>query len=176
MLLISQSEELEMRSRDRVLNILNRTYNKNLLAIGPQEQGALTYNKTGDIASVLGDVALIDLPNGKRYAIAALVERPTNDGTALEMLRRISGQTYEEAAKAIQPAVTPLGDPDGNPIDTPSGAPTNTSDTNPTSSGESSNTPSELTNANPEAIVTPTNAEEPAQIEEEPYPSANPRE
>lgn len=159
MLLISQGEELEMRSRDRILNILNRTYNKSLLAAGPQERGALTYNKTGDIASVLGDVALVDLPNGKRYAIASLVERPTNDGRALEMIRRISGQTYEEAAKAVQPAVTPLGNPDGA---TPANSPANNEEnpatsTTPSSTGDS-----------------PTTSPESQLPEEEPYPSANP--
>ncbi|PZO50212.1 MAG: hypothetical protein DCF15_16115, partial [Phormidesmis priestleyi] len=47
LLLISQGNTLTMRSRDRVLNILNRTYSKDLLAAGMAEQGALTYNKTG---------------------------------------------------------------------------------------------------------------------------------
>jgi len=157
MLLISQGEALSMRSRDRTLNILNRTFNKSLLANGPMEQGALTYNKTGDIGSVLGDVSLIDLPNGKRYAIAALVERPTNDGRAQELIRRISSQAYQESAKAIQPAVTPLG-----------------------SSGEASDgaietspTPEAAPEATPEATAVPNR--EPATPEEAPYPSANPR-
>ena len=171
MLLISQGEELEMRSRDRILNILNRTYNKNLLSLGPEEQGALTYNKTGDIASVLGDVALVDLPNGKRYVIAALVERPTNDGRALELLRRISGQTYEEAAKAIQPAVTPLGNPDGEEIETSSPA-------SGTQSAPPENQPSSeqsLENQPTETQPTEVQPVEVQPVEEEPYPSANPQ-
>ncbi|MEO0770711.1 MAG: serine hydrolase [Cyanobacteria bacterium J06649_4] len=109
MLLISEESDLSVRSRDRVLNILNRTYNKSLLAGGLEEQGALTFNKTGDIASVLGDIALVDMPNGKRYVISALVKRPDNDGRAREMLRRISGRTYQEADKEIKPSVTPVG-------------------------------------------------------------------
>ena len=153
MLLISQGEELTMRSRDRILNILNRTRNKSLLANGPIEQGALTYNKTGDIGAVLGDVALVDLPNGKRYAIAALVERPINDGRAQELIRRISGQTYQESSKAVQPAITPLGDSDSN---------TNADSTSDTGTG---------TGTGREA----TSSSEPVTPEEEPYPSANPR-
>ena len=51
MLLIS-GDRLTLRSRDRILNILNRTYNKDLLADGMAEKEALTYNKTGDIESV----------------------------------------------------------------------------------------------------------------------------
>ncbi|MEL6814063.1 MAG: serine hydrolase [Cyanobacteria bacterium J06598_3] len=113
MLLISQGDSLTMRSRDRILNILNRTYNKSLIPSGLEEKGALTYNKTGDIQSVLGDVSLVDVSNGKRYVIATLVERPTNDRRAVEVIHRISERTYQEAEKAIQPAVSPLGDPSG---------------------------------------------------------------
>ena len=101
LLLISQGDSLTMRSRDRVLNILNRTRNKSLIPVGLEAEGALTYNKTGDIALALGDAALVDLPNGKRYAIAVIVERPTNDGRAAELIHRISGQVYQEANKAI---------------------------------------------------------------------------
>lgn len=101
LLLISQGDSLTMRSRDRVLNILNRTRNKSLLAAGLEEQGALTYNKTGDIESALGDAALVDLPNGKRYAVAVLVERPTNDGRAAELIHRISALVYQETNKAV---------------------------------------------------------------------------
>lgn len=115
MLLISQGDSLTMRSRDRILNILNRTYNKSLIPVGLEEKGALTYNKTGDIESVLGDVSLVDVSNGKRYVIATLVERPTNDRRAVEIIHRISERTYQEAEKAIQPAVSPLGDPSGPP-------------------------------------------------------------
>lgn len=114
LLLISQGDVLTVRSRDRVLNILNRTRNKSLIAAGLEEKGALTYNKTGDIASALGDAALVDLPNGKRYAVSVLVERPTNDGRAAELIHRISGRVYQEANKVIPrpaPAATESPEP-----------------------------------------------------------------
>lgn len=113
LLLISQGDGLTMQSRDRILNILNRTYNKSLIPFGMVEREALTYNKTGDIKSVLGDTSLVDLSNGKRYAIAVMVERPANDGRAAELIHKISDRTYQEADKVIQPAVSPLGDPNG---------------------------------------------------------------
>lgn len=149
MLLISSEDRLTIKSRDRILNILNRTYNKSLLAEGMYEKDALTYNKTGDIESVLGDVALVDLSNGKRYIVASLVERPSNDGRAAELIHRISKRTYQEADEAIQPAVTPLGDPNAS---SPNAA---------SSSGEAS------------GAITPVETE--PVIEEAPYPSANPR-
>ncbi|MBT9311158.1 serine hydrolase [Leptothoe kymatousa] len=102
---LHKGDLLTLRSRDRVFNILQRTYNKNLLPSGVNE-GTVSYNKTGDIGEVLGDVALIDVPNGKRYAIAALVQRPDNDGRARELIRRISQivyQTMDDAVSVIKP-------------------------------------------------------------------------
>ena len=96
---LHKGEVLSLRSRDRVLNILQRTYNKKLLPAGVSET-TVSYNKTGDIGSVLGDVALMDLPNGKRYAIATLIQRPENDGRAQELIRRISQTVYQTMSKA----------------------------------------------------------------------------
>lgn len=146
MLLISSEDRLTTKSRDRILNILNRTHNKSLLADGMYEKEALTYNKTGDIESVLGDVALVDLSNGKRYIVAALVQRPSNDGRAVELIHRIAGRTYQDADEAVRPAVTPLGNPDA------------------------------VENIGAEgATSTPTGVPVPDRVvEEEPYPSANP--
>ena len=96
---LHRGEILTLRSRDRVMNILQRTYNKKLLPAGVSET-TVSYNKTGDIGSVLGDVALMDLANGKRYAISALVQRPENDGRARELIRRISQTVYQTMSKA----------------------------------------------------------------------------
>jgi beta-lactamase class A len=163
MLLIS-GDRLKLHSRDRILNILNRTHNKSLLADGLAEKEALTFNKTGDIESVLGDVALVDLANGKRYIVAALVQRPSNDGRAVELIHKISGRTYQEADGAVQPAVTPLGSPKAVP-----GATTAPK----TAPGAA---PSAAPGAANAAPVEPTAAgsAEPTAMEEEPYPSANP--
>ncbi len=155
MLLIS-GDRLTLKSRDRILNILNRTYNKSLLAAGMVEKEALTYNKTGDIESVLGDVALVDLSNGKRYIVAALVERPSNDNRAVELIHRISDLTYEQADKAIQPAVTPLGT---SAAEETSSEPQIDNEPDSESGGESGSESESAT----ESV-----------LEEEPYPSANP--
>lgn len=97
---LHKGEILSLRSRDRVLNILQRTYNKNLLPAGVSET-TISYNKTGNIGEVLGDVALMDLSNGKRYAIAAIVQRPDNDGRAQELIRRISQTVYQAMNKSV---------------------------------------------------------------------------
>lgn len=99
---LHQGDVLSLRSRDRALNILQRTYNKKLLPAGVSET-TITYNKTGYISQLLGDVALMDLPNGKRYALAVLVQRADNDGRAQELIRRISQTVYQQMDSDIVP-------------------------------------------------------------------------
>lgn len=103
---LHKGEIVSLRSRDRIFNILQRTYNKRLLAAGVSET-TVSYNKTGDIGEVLADVALMDLSNGKRYAIAALVQRPNNDGRARELIRRISQTVYQTMNNAV-PVIKPV--------------------------------------------------------------------
>lgn len=163
MLLISD-DHLTMHSRDRILNILSRTHNKSLLADGMAEKGALTYNKTGDIESALGDVALVDLSNGKRYIVAALVQRPSNDGRAIDLIHNISGRIYKEANAAVQAAIAPSADPKAVDSATKSPAEGVTGATaKPT--GQTAQPPAQQPVQQP--AETPT-------VEEEPYPSANP--
>ena len=183
-MLLVQGDTLETRWRDRVLNILKRTENKRLLASGLEEKGALTYNKTGYISQMLGDVALVDLSNGKRYVVAVMVERPANDGRALELIHSVSQRTFNYADQAIQPAVTPLGNPDGNGSAGESAAPNSAANEEAAgeSSAEATDEPSTITITQPESAddesveSTAPVAEEAPVVEEAPYPSANPEE
>ena len=88
---IERGEILEMRSRDRFLDILSSTRNDRLL---PQsldlEAGDRIAHKTGTIDSLLGDVGLIDLPNGQRYIAAVMVRRENNDSDAETVIREVS--------------------------------------------------------------------------------------
>ena len=91
---VSEGELMSMKSRDRFLDIMQRTVANGLLpaSIG---QGATIAHKTGDIGSLLGDSGIVDMPNGKRYAITVMVKRPHNDDRAFELIRQISGVTYD---------------------------------------------------------------------------------
>ncbi|MEM8545417.1 MAG: serine hydrolase [Cyanobacteria bacterium P01_H01_bin.119] len=99
---IDQGQLLEMRSRDRLMAIMQRTQSRNLIPAGVSNE-ALVANKTGDIATVLADVALIDLPNGNRYVLAVLTTRPENDGRARELIRRVSQEVYRELSQPVAP-------------------------------------------------------------------------
>jgi beta-lactamase class A len=102
MALIDQGGLLTARSRDRMLGIMQRTVNRSLIPFGISDDSLLA-NKTGDIESVLGDVALVDVPNGKRYVISTLVQRPDNDGRASELIRRTAETAHTEFSQPIAP-------------------------------------------------------------------------
>ena len=86
---IERGQILTMRSRDRFLDILSATRNTSLL---PQalSEGDRIAHKTGTIDSSLGDVGLVDLPNGERYIVAVLVRRENGDSDAVEVIREVS--------------------------------------------------------------------------------------
>jgi beta-lactamase class A len=107
MALLSQGELLSMKSRDRAIAIMQGTLTDTLLptSLGA---GATIAHKTGDIGSLVGDTGLIDMPNGKRYAITAMVKRPHNDDRAQELIRQIAATVYNYLE---QPAATPTTAP-----------------------------------------------------------------
>jgi len=100
---VNQGELLSLRSRDRLLDIMQRTVNDSLLPQG-LGSGATVAHKTGDIGSVLADVGIVDMPTGKRYLIVTLVKRPHNDASASELIRNLSRTVYDYFNK---PTVTP---------------------------------------------------------------------
>ncbi|MBW4492819.1 MAG: serine hydrolase [Oscillatoria princeps RMCB-10] len=91
---VNQGELVSLRSRDRLLGIMQRTVNNSLLPQGLGE-GATIAHKTGDIGSVLGDAGIVDLPTGKRYIAAVMVKRPHNDPRAEELIRQFSSKVYQ---------------------------------------------------------------------------------
>ena len=103
MALVEQEQLLSRRSRDLLFAIMQRTESRDLIPEGLNDQTALVYNKTGYIGEALGDVALVDLVNGRRYLISILVDRPFNDGRAAELIRRVSGRLHEEMSQPISP-------------------------------------------------------------------------
>jgi beta-lactamase class A len=81
---------------------MQRTVNNSQLPQGLGE-GATISHKTGDIGALIGDVGLIDMPNGKRYAAAVMVKRPFNDDRAYEVVQKISSVIYQHLQGVAQP-------------------------------------------------------------------------
>jgi len=118
MAMIHQGEVVSLKSRDRMIDIMRQTETSVLLEQG-LGTGAMIAHKTGDIGKLLGDVGLIDLPSGKRYIAAVLVERPHNDYGAADLIGDISRLTYEQMqAPPVTPSVTP-GTFEELPVDFP---------------------------------------------------------
>ena len=92
--MLDRGKLIEPRSRDRFMDIMRRPVTNTLLPQGIGEEARIIH-KTGDIGLAVGDAGIIDMPSGKRYAIAVMVKRPDNDQRANELIRQISRATYE---------------------------------------------------------------------------------
>ncbi len=99
---VGNGDLLSLKSRDRLLAIMETTQTDTLLPRGLGE-GAKIAHKTGDIGGMVGDVGLIDMPTGKRYIAAVMVKRPYNDPRAQELIRQVSKTSYEFFQKQPQP-------------------------------------------------------------------------
>jgi beta-lactamase class A len=91
---VQQGGLVSMKSRDRIFYIMRATENNTLLPRGLGE-GAIIAHKTGYIKSILGDVGMIDLPNGKRYLLGVIVERPPEQKKAVQLIREVSQTIYQ---------------------------------------------------------------------------------
>ena len=131
--MIDQGKLIEPRSRDRFMDIMRRPVTNTLLPKGIDEDARIIH-KTGDIGLAVGDAGIVDMPNGKRYAIAVMVKRPDNDQRANELIRQISRATYEHfraGGNLSSPApATPTNtvnpssnNPEASPSPTPSNVP-----------------------------------------------------
>lgn len=91
---LNQGGLVSMKSRDRIFRIMEQTENDSLLPSG-LGRGAVIAHKTGNLKLVSADVGLIDLPNGKRYLLAVIVERNDDDLAAESLIRDISKTVYD---------------------------------------------------------------------------------
>ncbi|MDX1976335.1 MAG: serine hydrolase [Pseudanabaenaceae cyanobacterium bins.68] len=90
---IESGRWLKPRSRDRLLDIMRRTENDQLLPQGIPSNARIAH-KTGQINQVIGDAGIVDTPDGKRYIIAAIVKRTKDDAASMELIRTVSRLTY----------------------------------------------------------------------------------
>jgi len=91
---VSDGNLLSPRSRDLMFDIMRHTVTDTLLPQGIAPRATIAH-KTGDIGDMIGDAGVVDTPAGRRYAIAVMVERPFNDEQAVELVRDVSGLTYD---------------------------------------------------------------------------------
>ncbi|KAB8335724.1 serine hydrolase [Scytonema tolypothrichoides VB-61278] len=93
--MVNKGNLVSVASRDRILDIMRRTVRNHLLPSG-LGSGARIAHKTGDIGTTLADAGLIDMPTGKRYVLAVMVQRPSNDPRAEKLISSISRAAYQQ--------------------------------------------------------------------------------
>ena len=85
---------LNVNSREYIIGYMSHVKNNRLIQAGIDPQ-ALFIHKTGDIGSMLGDAGIVYAPNGKRYVVVMLANRPYNHPDGKEFIQKASKLVYE---------------------------------------------------------------------------------
>lgn len=89
---------LSPESRTKILNYMGHVHNNRLIhaGLGP---GAVFLHKTGDIGKMLGDAGIVIAPNGKKYIVVILANRPHNSIAGKEFIVKASEIIYNYMVK-----------------------------------------------------------------------------
>lgn len=92
---VNQEGLVSLKSRDRLFGIMQQTRSQTLLPQG-LDNGAVIAHKTGNIDKILADVGMVDMPNGKRYVIAVIMEHPPEqEHIARTLIQDVSRKVYQ---------------------------------------------------------------------------------
>ncbi len=89
---------LNINSREYIIDYMSHVKNNKLIAAGLGE-GALLVHKTGDIGRMLGDAGIVFAPDGKKYIIVILANRPYNAPQGKEFIVKASSLIYKSIVK-----------------------------------------------------------------------------
>ena len=151
LLKVNQGELISLKSRDRLLGIMQQTKTRTLLPPG-LEPGAIISHKTGDIGTIVGDAGIIDMPSGKRYIEVIIAKRPYNDVAARTLIQEMSRTTYQhlKATESVSPSKS---SPSKTKLET---AQVNSSDTKKSTSQPSQMTKDQKSEKPVQSSVTPS--------------------
>lgn len=85
---------LNINSREYIIDYLSHVKNNRLIAAGLGE-GAMFVHKTGDIGTMLGDAGIVYAPNGKKYIVVILAQRPYNAPQGKDFIVKASSLIYK---------------------------------------------------------------------------------
>lgn len=91
---IDENEKfLKPESRAKILSYMGHVHNNRLIhaGLGP---GAVFLHKTGDIGKMLGDAGIVIAPNGKKYIVVILANRPHNSIAGKDFIVKASEIIY----------------------------------------------------------------------------------
>ncbi len=104
--MLDKQQLLSSRSQGQAIDILQRVRNRTLLPVG-LGRGATIAHKTGDIGFILGDAGIIQMPTGKRYLAAVLVESAYDDPRARDFIQDVSRIVYTYLSQPGSAAFSP---------------------------------------------------------------------
>ncbi len=88
---------LNINSRESIIDYMSHVKNDRLIQAGLGD-GALFIHKTGDIGTMLGDAGIVYAPNGKKYIIVILANRPYNSPQGKDFIVKASELIYKAIA------------------------------------------------------------------------------
>lgn len=90
---IENPKFLSMSSREKIFDYMGHVKNNRLIQAG-LGQGASFLHKTGDIGKMLGDAGIVYTPNGKKYIVVILANRPYNSPAGKDFIVHASEIIY----------------------------------------------------------------------------------
>lgn len=84
---------LNINSREYMIDYMSHVENNRLIQAGLDKK-ALFIHKTGDIGKMLGDAGIVYVPNGKKYIVAILANRPYNSPLGKDFIQKASAIIY----------------------------------------------------------------------------------
>ena len=82
-----------INSREKMIDYMSHVHNDRLIQAGLPSD-AIFIHKTGDIGKMLGDAGVVYTPNGKKYIVVMLVNRPYNSYQGKEFIVEASTLIY----------------------------------------------------------------------------------
>jgi beta-lactamase class A len=89
---------LSEESRIRIFDYMGHVHNDRLIQAG-LGQGAVFLHKTGDIGTMLGDAGIVIAPDGKKYIVVILANRPHNSISGKDFIVKASEIIYNYMVK-----------------------------------------------------------------------------
>ena len=90
---IDNSKFLSDSSRTKIIDYMSHVTNNRLIQAGLGD-GAFFMHKTGDIGKMLGDAGIVTTPNGKKYVVVILANRPYNSAEGKDFIVKASEIIY----------------------------------------------------------------------------------
>lgn len=91
---------LNINSREYIIDYMSHVKNNRLIQAG-LAPNALFVHKTGDIGKMLGDAGIVYMPNGKKYIVVILANRPYNSPQGKDFIQKASAIIYNSIASGV---------------------------------------------------------------------------